>query len=80
MYNFCKVLITHYSQQTLFTHLNSSQIFISKFHILALLPSPIQIQNLSNNLECINHLVSPFSLPTPFFDGFFSGGCCVPSV
>ena len=44
--------------------------FISKFHILALLPSQTQIQNLSNSLDHIYHLVSPFSLLTLFFDGF----------
>ena len=72
IYNFLKGLITHthYSWQILFTLLKSSQIFISKFHILALLPSPIQIQNLSNSLDHIYHLVSPFSLPNLFFDGF----------
>ena len=43
---------------------------ILKSHILALLPSPIQIQNLSNSLDHIYHLVSLFSLPTLFFDGF----------
>ena len=47
-----------------------SQIFISKSHILALLPSPILIQNLSNSLDHIYHLVSPFSPPTLLFDGF----------
>ena len=40
-----------------------------EFHILAPLPNPIQIQRLSNNLDHICHLYSPFSLPTLFFDG-----------
>ena len=44
--------------------------FLIKVSYLAFLPSLIQIQNLSNSLDHIYHLVSPFSLPTPFFDGF----------
>ena len=43
-------------------------VFTPEFHILAPLPNPTQIQSLSNNLDHIFHLVSPFSLPTLFFD------------
>ena len=46
-------------------------IFISKFHILVLLhPSATQIQNSSNSLDHIFHLVFPFSHPTLFLNGF----------
>ena len=37
---------------------------------MALLPSLIQIQNLSNSLDHLYYLISPFSLPTLFFDGY----------
>ena len=37
---------------------------------MALLSSLTWIQNLSNSLDHIYHLVSPFSLPTLFFDEF----------
>ena len=39
-------------------------------YLVLLLPSLNQIQNLNNSLDHIYHLVSPFSLPTLFFDGF----------
>ena len=44
-------------------------VFTSEFYILVLLPNLTQILNLNNNLDQICHLVSPFSLPTLFFDG-----------
>ena len=46
------------------------KVFTPKFHILVLLPSPTQTQNVNNSLDHIYHLVSLFSLPTLFFDGF----------
>ena len=45
-------------------------VFTPEFHILVLLPNLTQIQSLNNSLDNICHLVSPFSLPTLFFDGF----------
>ena len=43
-------------------------VFTPKFHILVLHPNLTQIQSSSNNLDHICHLVSPYSLPTLFFD------------
>ena len=44
-------------------------VFTPEFHILAPLPNLTKIMSLNNNLHHICHLVSPFSLPTLFFDG-----------
>ena len=44
-------------------------VFTPEIHILAPLPNLTQIVSLNNNLDHICHLVSPFSLPTLFFDG-----------
>ena len=44
-------------------------VFTTEFHILVPLPNLTEIQSLSNNLDHVCHLVSPFSLPTLFFDG-----------
>ena len=44
-------------------------VFMLEFHILVLLPNMTQILSLNNSLDHICYLVSPFSLPTLFFDG-----------
>ena len=44
-------------------------VFTPEFHILDLLPNQTWILSLSNSLDHIYHLDSPFSLPTLFFDG-----------
>ena len=44
-------------------------VFTLEFHILAPLPNLTQIWSSSNILDHTCHLVSPFSLPTLFFDG-----------
>ena len=56
--------------QTLkFLHERNLTVFTPEFHILVLHPNMTQVLSLNNNLDHICHLLSPFSLPTLFFDG-----------